>query len=295
MKTLLKIASNPSLIYYYGQKGIRIPSIRRILGKLESWISPSLPASSATESDTKALSLLRTDGIAYLADLHLCQSTLNEIYAHYEGKPVIDLYSGQFLNGLEGLENKYNKVQYQLVDTLTCTPLLNFANHPTILATVAQYLGAKPSISAIQSWWTIGEHNQNGNIHYDDIYHRDVDDFRFVKLFVYLTDTSLTTGAHSYIKGSHRSDLLTRRGPISDEEAKTNFDTTDFETVTGFAGTAFLEDTWGIHRPLLAIEGRRLIFSVIYSLSIHAPDRPSKPLIKLPDGLDPYVNRAFCF
>lgn len=295
MKTLRKIASNPSLVYYYGQKGIRTPSIRRILGEIESWISPRAPASLSIESDANVLSLLKAEGIAYLSDLHLSQSTLSEIYTHYKAKPVIDLYSGKLLNGLEGIDKKYYKVQYQLVDTLTCTPLLKFANHPTILAIVAQYLGAKPSISAIQSWWTIGENFQNGNVHSDDIYHRDVDDFRFIKLFVYLTDTSSTTGAHSFIKGSHRSNLLTRRGPISDADANSNYAASDFETVTGSAGTAFLEDTWGIHRPLLATEGRRLIFSVIYSLSICGPDRPPKPLIKLPYGLDPYVNRAFCY
>ena len=54
-----------------------------------------------------------------------------------------------------------------------------------------------------------------GNVHSDDIYHRDVDDFRFIKLFVYLTDTSSTTGAHSFIKGSHQGRKWAARKALS--------------------------------------------------------------------------------
>ena len=60
--------------------------------------------------------------------------------------------------------------------------------------------------------------------------------------------------------------------------------------VTGKAGTAFLEETWGIHRPLMASQGRRLIFSAIYTVRGRVPwaKRSSRPL---PAGFDSYVNR----
>ena len=66
-------------------------------------------------------------------------------------------------------------------------------------------------------------------------------------------------------------------------------------TVTGSAGTGFLEETWGIHRAMLATEGRRLIFSAIYALAAHMPFAPAKPLLPLPSGYNRYVNRLLFY
>ncbi|MEO6016570.1 MAG: phytanoyl-CoA dioxygenase family protein [Polaromonas sp.] len=293
----MQIVKRPQLAYYFGQKAIRHPGLRGWCArKMTGWVAArtqtSSNAISASAADAAALQALRTDGIAFLPQLHMDASTLARVHAYFRGKPVLDLYSGQQLPGMEDLPAHYNKVAYSTADTLGCQPLLELANHPALLATVAQYLGAKPTMASMQTWWTIGEHSVQGQKHYDDVYHRDVDDLRFVKLFIYLTDTTVSSGAHSFIKASHRSNALIRRGPITDPEAQESFAADDFVTVTGRAGTVFLEDTWGIHRPLLATEGRRLIFSVLYGLTPWVPQGPANALFPLPEGFDPYINRA---
>jgi Phytanoyl-CoA dioxygenase (PhyH) len=293
MGILTNISANPRLAYYYAQKAIRKPYIRAYLSRALINCLPASAKFTAPSYDQTAFKALRDSGIAYLPSLQLTAESIAEIMGHLRAKPVIDLYSGRKIDSLENLDRQYTKVQYTNYDTASCLPLVYLANHPSILATVARYLGAKPRISTMQVWWTYGEHSQTGQQHFDDVYHRDVDDLRFIKLFVYLTNATVTTGAHSFVKGSHRSDLLTRRGPITDADVHSHFSSEDIETVVGSAGTVFLEDTWGIHRPLLATEGRRLIFSVLYGLTDWIPQRPSRPVLPLPAGLDAYTNRAY--
>lgn len=298
MSVLMQIVKRPQLAYYFGQKAIRHPGLRSWCArKMTQWVAGRTRTSGDSDQavDKSALQALRDDGIALVREWNLDTALLSQVHAHFRGKPVVDLYSGKQLPGTENLPIQYNKVQYLTGDTLSCEPLMALANHPALLATVTAYLGAKPSIASVQAWWTFGEHSVQGQKHYDDVYHRDVDDFRFVKLFVYLTDTTISSGAHSFIKGSHCGTALTRRGPISDTEAQKCFSPEHFSTVTGQAGTVFLEDTWGIHRPLLATSGRRLIFSVLYGLTPWVPQSPSRPLQMLPAGFDPYVNRAHFF
>ncbi len=294
----MQIVKRPQLAYYFGQKAIRHPGLRSWCArKMTQWVAGRTQTSgnSSQAADKAALQALRDDGIAFLPELNLDAATLAEVHDYFKGKPVLDLYSGKQLAGIENLAANYNKVAYSTVDTLSCQPLLALANHPTLLATVAQYLGAKPSMASLQTWWTFGEHSVQGQKHYDDVYHRDVDDLRFVKLFIYLTDTTVSTGAHSFIKGSHRSNQLIRRGPITDTQAQESFAGSDFVTVTGDAGTVFLEDTWGVHRPLPATTGRRLIFSVLYGLTPWVPQSPARPLLPMPETLDAYVNRSHFF
>lgn len=297
MSVLMQIVKRPHLAYYFGQKALRHSGLRRWCArKMTEWVVARTPtssnATSASAADIAAIEALRTNGIAFLPQLDLDATTLAAVHAYFKGKPVQDLYSGKQLSGIEDLPAQYNKVAYSTFDTLGCQPLLELANAPALLATVAQYLGATPTIASLQTWWTFGEHSVQGQKHYDDVYHRDADDLRFVKLFIYLTDTTVSNGAHSFIKGSHRSDQLIRRGPITDPEAQERFAAADFVTVTGQAGTLFLEDTWGIHRPLQATEGRRLIFSALYGLTPWVPQGPASPLLPLPEGFDRYINRA---
>jgi hypothetical protein len=294
MSAARDILENPALAYYYGQKGIRSLPVRRALGRavvgLLGGAKPGIPV----EGGTRVADELHRDGLSYLPADVATPAALEGIRAHLQDKPVIDMYDGSKRYDIAGpLPRNTVKLTYRTEDLVTCPQLVQIANHPLVLDAVAQVLGTQPVISSFLAWWTLGEHQRDTEVHFDDIYHRDVDDLRFIKLFVYLTDTDERNGAHSFVKGSHRSPALTRRGPISDEAVRAAFAPADIVTVSGKAGTAFLEDTWGIHRPLLATEGRRLVFSVLYSLMPRVPHGPRTPILPLPPGLNPLINRVF--
>ena len=170
---------------------------------------------------------------------------------------------------------------------------LELANHPKVLAAVAQYLGAKPTISYMVAWWSIP---RGGAAEGPENFHRDWDDYRFCKLFLYLTDVGEESGPHVFIRKSHRSDKLVLRRRFTDEEIAEAFPEEDHMVLTGPAGSHFLESTFGIHRGVPPTKTRRLIFQVLYSLSPHisGPRAPVRALtLEEAEGLDSFINRVY--
>lgn len=293
MSVLANIRQQPTLAYYYAQKAVRNSALRSGLGSLVTSVAGQQPARPAPQpqGDTVAREL-REDGLSFLPTGTLSPQAVAAVHAHLKGRPVIDQYDGVSAYDIDGaVPRQSTKLYYRAEDLLGCRELVALANSPLVLDAVGAVLGTRPTIASFQAWWTLGEHF-GGQVHFDDAYHRDVDDLRFIKLFAYLTDTHERNGAHSFVRGSHRSTQFTRRGIISDDDVRAAYPAHDILTVAGTAGTAFLEDTWGIHRPLLATEGRRLIFSVLYALTPWVPQGPGTPTMPLPAGLDPWVNRA---
>jgi|JI10StandDraft_1071094.scaffolds.fasta_scaffold70580_3 hypothetical protein len=293
LSTLSRISRQPSLAYYYAQKALRSPGLRHALGGAVAGLVGQPPVAPGVEGAADVAQQLQVDGLCFLPQLELDAVQLQQVHAQLRDKPVFDLYDGQRFDIGQDVPADRIKLSYRSGDLLRCPPLLALANSPLIVDAVTRVLGARPTIGWFESWWTLGEKNAAGRKLLDDVYHRDVDDLRFVKLFAYLTDTDVANGAHSFVRGSHRSSLLTRRGPISDEQVRAAFAPQDILTITGKAGTVFLENTWGIHRPLLATQGRRLIFSALYGLTPWVPRGPHHTVSDtMPPGIDPYVNRA---
>jgi hypothetical protein len=79
----------------------------------------------------------------------------------------------------------------------------------------------------------------------DHMFHRDAEDFTFLKLFIYLLDVEPKNGAHCYIRGSHHCSELTARGPVKDEDIEYIFPNHK-QIIPGKAGSGFLADTWGL-------------------------------------------------
>jgi hypothetical protein len=295
MSVLQNLISDPVLAYYYSQKAIRSMSLRLWAGAVVAWLVGKPTSINIDIQVNAVVQQLTSDGLSSLPTLHLSKEDLEQVFHCLADKPVTDQYDGKTSFLIEqNIPPPHSKLSYKTEDILSCGPLLRLANAPLILDAVSQVLGARPTIATFQAWWTLGENNAAGShVHQDDVYHRDVDDWRFIKLFVYLTDTNERSGAHNFVLKSHSSRHLTRRGAIPDEEVHNTFPAADIVTIISDAGTVFLENTWGIHRPLLATEGRRLIFSVLYSLCPWVPGRSKEPLMNLPQGLDPYINRVF--
>lgn len=96
-------------------------------------------------------------------------------------------------------------------------------------------------------------------------FHFDFAGWQSLNVLVYLTDVSSQSSAHVIAKGSHRririGDAL--RGAISDAEATRRFGSS-IETITGPAGTVFVENTEAFHRRIRG-SGRRVLLNLLYS------------------------------
>ena len=177
-------------------------------------------------------------------------------------------------------------------DVIDIPEVIALANDPRILGAVGAYFGCMPTIDSIKAWWSLPGHDEAENEQY---YHRDNDSIRFLKLFVYLTDVDKESGPHVFVRGSHAQDGCYGLRRYQDDEVKDWFGKTSVHTFTGLAGTAFIEDTYGVHKGALPTSKRRLLLQVRYTVvpSIFM-SRAYSGVVNSLVGDDPsavYVNR----
>lgn len=258
---------------------------RRIVGTLPP---ASIPASPDTE-------LLERDGIVHFGSL-LAADEIAEMRAYFAAHRAHDPLrrrQGEFAAPHDAPPE--TRIAHYADEVVIAAPhVLRLANHPRVLATVSRILGAKPTISYIGIWWSMAHGHAAER---EQLFHRDYDDFRFLKLFIYLTDVDEEGGPHQFVRGSHRDARLLTRRRFTDDEVAEAYAAEDRLEITGAAGTAFLESTFGLHRGFPPQSKPRLMLQALYCLK---PDTngPRRPLSDVPADqggvmLDPYINRIY--
>ncbi|MDO9710158.1 hypothetical protein [Paracraurococcus lichenis] len=274
---------------YYAQRLAVAPSLRRGVGAgLAALVNlrtgragrrPALPPEAAMH-----LTALRQDGIVSLPPL-LSGTALRETMDWLASRPVL---GPQGPVPLAALPPGTASASYPLETVLRCPHVLEVANDPAILALAEAYLGCRPTLSSIGLRWSLPRPDRPTDVQF---FHRDPDDWRFLKLFIYLTEVDSGSGPHVFVRGSHRTVGRLRAQPYHPEALARRYGTAAMSAVTGAAGTSFLADTWGIHAGAVPLARPRLMLQVQYSvLPVYAldyrplPVRPARPL-------DRYVNR----
>jgi hypothetical protein len=116
-------------------------------------------------------------------------------------------------------------------------------------------------------------------------WHIDVEDYRMVKILIYLNDVSLNGGPFEYIS-KHLTSLLCQTlqyssGFVSDEVIKTVVPTSNWKSCTGSSGTVTFSDTCNVfHRAKPPVEADR--FSITFSYTSRRPitNYSKEPLFK---------------
>jgi hypothetical protein len=194
---------------------------------------------------------------------------------------------GETSSPVEGLPAGTAAAAYSLATVIDCPGMLEALNAPSILRIAADYIGCKPTISSVGVRWSFPAAEEGTRTQQ---YHRDLDDWRFLKLFIYLTDVDSASGPHTFVKSSHRSAFGLKAKAYEQAELETRFGAEAITAVTGPRGTSFLADTLGIHRGTSPVDRPRLIFQVQYSLlPIFA--FTDDPVERAGVGFDAYCNR----
>jgi len=154
------------------------------------------------------------------------------------------------------------------------TLVARLAEDPVLLEIAARYVGAKPKLVGVNLWWSYPEEaNAAARDFAAQKFHFDLDDFRFIKFFFYLTDVDAASGPHVAVRGTHRhkrrasfrEHFAVRR--YSDEEILAAYGADSVVTITGPAGTGFAEDTMCIHKGLPPASRPRLALQIQYALN----------------------------
>jgi hypothetical protein len=222
----------------------------KIVVDISNEINQHIPKISSTHRIEDEIKL-KTDGYITF-DNFLSQDEVEKIkntLIEQEGYNThVPKYSDQTLRKLTP-EYEFNTLSYPPTSLLNIPTILNKAVDPYILSLAQAYLGCFPTLYSLNSWW----HIYKGQVYGTQNNHRDHDDFRFLALFIYLTDVDETTGPHVFYPG-------TQDGSESDKSI----------AITGKAGTAILADTFAIHRGQPLQQDSRLVCWWRYGLNINA-------------------------
>lgn len=169
-----------------------------------------------------------------------------------------------------------------------CAEIAELSTDPYLESVAAQFLGSRPTLVGASLWWTFpvdaDEADRERHAHR---FHRDVDDFAFVKFFFYLTDVGQGDGAHVCVRGSHtrpavpgfRERLRLRR--YSDDEIRSHHDQEHIVEIRGPAGTGFAENTLCLHKGLTPERSPRLLLQFEFALFDHHVMHDERPTNEL--------------
>lgn len=152
--------------------------------------------------------------------------------------------------------------------------ILDLICDPSLHATVWKYMRCPVFLTHIRVQYIDGL-TRDGNETY---FHRDRDDFRQVKMFVYLSDVDESCHPHEFIADSHsrqfsfeinerHTSLAKKDRFFSDNSLKKCLDIleTDYKTFVGPSGTHLLEDTYALHRRKPACSGKRILLNLTWT------------------------------
>jgi len=136
--------------------------------------------------------------------------------------------------------------------------VLSIAHDPSLLAIIYTYLRSKTITFRSRGWLSVGRPNLNHNELSSNaqLFHIDLDAFRFLKVFIYLSDVNSSCGPHAYVSGSNHpyqnpTALIKCLSPslrINEADISLLYGEHSIKQHVGKAGTIIIEDTSGFHR-----------------------------------------------
>ena len=249
-----------------------------------------LPRRTPTADEMTTVQRLQQRGFAEVAPM-FSPAQLAEIDAYFADKPMFfsndDLTPDTSTPGLfaeRPPETRFGLWEQKTISA--CPAFCSAAFDPRLLRVAEAYLGAPPTISILTAWWSFPSTTApRGGM---QNFHHDRDDFRMLKVFSYLTDTTPTSGPHEFVDETHSFDgLLAFMGRKrwsstaeqkqflewmevhrkDDADVRRAFPKENIRTITGPRGSTFFEDTRGLHRGLPPVDAPRLAFEICYSLT----------------------------
>ncbi|MGD0502327.1 MAG: hypothetical protein ABSD02_06280 [Steroidobacteraceae bacterium] len=218
------------------------------IAELREFGYADLPARSATQ-------------VTELADLFLARQRLADSQDYCSLADYFGYWRSQRTLGPPGL-----------MATGEDCPLTRLSRDPSIIAIVCEYLGlpshrirVQASIEALIR--VEGKATLIGGYDAAVEFHRDIDSWKWVKVFVYLTDTAEGDGQHEMFRKSHLKTPLALVPIRRYERAEilAAMPGLELRKICGPAGFTFIENTFTFHRGTKPTRNDRLIAILTYN------------------------------
>jgi hypothetical protein len=158
--------------------------------------------------------------------------------------------------------------------TLDCPAALTIQKDPLLLDVARHYLGGQAKLITTRVWWSFPTgkaSDADKNLASLGKYHFYLDDWRMLKFFFYLVPVDAGTGPHVYVRGSHRRRALKHQLTLlvghPAQEVLDVYGEQSPVTLTGEAGSGFVEDPFGFHMGTVPAETPRLMMEIGFGVS----------------------------
>jgi hypothetical protein len=143
------------------------------------------------------------------------------------------------------------------------------AQDEQLRAIASGYLGCEPVLLRSELAWSFpGQPTRAEKIATAQVFHCDINDYKTLKFFFYLTDVGPDDGPHSYIKKEPRSRTLLhqllgqRVASIPEQQLVETYGAGQVVTVCGPAGLGFVGDPYYFHRGSTPTQRSRLMLQI---------------------------------
>jgi hypothetical protein len=125
---------------------------------------------------------------------------------------------------------------------------LDFCLDPIFLSAGARYLGDLPVLASVDFWHS---RHDTGPFHTSQLYHRDLDDWRQFKVFLFVSDVDTESGPLTVLPAHVTERVCRELGyratsgnfRITDDQIRSRLANGEEQTLTGPSGTIVLADT----------------------------------------------------
>jgi hypothetical protein len=152
-----------------------------------------------------------------------------------------------------------------------CSTLRGLERDATLLEIAREYLGVEPVFITARMWWSYPVDSESEQqVRDGQSFHYDLDDYRAISFFFYLSDVDEGSGPHVCVLESHRRKplrfLLSPFKSKSDEQICDFYDSSQIVTVLGAAGSGFAEDLFCFHKGTHPSTRDRLLLQIRYRM-----------------------------
>ncbi len=221
----------------------------------------------------KAIKQLKTQG--FYLDLKLPKEVVKEIIdfalstpCYANRKSNLGFYYHQKTSAEIQSEKKI-KIGCYFNTAQLCPAIYKLQNDSQLLAIAARYLEQEPVHQGNQLWWSFaGEFSDWERRQSAQMFHYDLDDYRFLKFFFYLTDVDDKSGPHICVRASHKHKKLSHvllRKRETDKEIIDYYGEQSLVTICGQAGFGFVEDPLCFHKGLTPTHKDRLLLQIEFA------------------------------
>jgi hypothetical protein len=165
-----------------------------------------------------------------------------------------------------------------------CPAVMKLRNDETFRSIASAYLGQPAILMRTRLWWSFpATRVSDGDLHLaaQNRFHFDIDGWRTLKFFFYLTPTDEGAGPHQFIRSSHRRRKLKHQfTPTTGRptpQLQDFYAPGEFVTITGGSGFGFVEDPFVFHTGTLCRDKPRLMLEIGFGVSA------ANPAYKKPD------------